>query len=497
MICGEKIVTAEEMVRVEKLAYEAGFSEEAFMENAGRGIAEKTLDFIETKLLEKRVTLLVGKGNNGGDALVAGKHLLTKGFSVTAVHTHPPEECSPLAQKQWAAFKNAGGTHSMDGELQCVLLDGLTGTGFHGKAEGPLASLIERANRSELPILAIDIPSGLKGSTGEVGSVAIQATQTLYLGLPKIGFFIGKGWNHVGELISVNFGLNEKYVGEANATALLLDSKKIGCALPPIQRNRHKYQAGYVVAVAGSCGFSGAAFLACLAALRSGAGIVRLFHGWGMEGEMGSAPLEIVKEEISDLGRVFEECKRASATLIGPGIGRTRETEKLLKPLLANLSLPTVLDADALFLLAKNPSWKLPTHTILTPHRKEAERLLHVSPSNDEHLFHTQCQEYVEKNKVTLLLKGGPSFIFHPQTLPLVCTRGDPGMATAGTGDVLTGILAALLAQGLDPQHAAALGVTLHGIAGEVAAFQKTSYSLIASDLIDYLPEAFWEMLND
>jgi NAD(P)H-hydrate epimerase len=195
--------------------------------------------------------------------------------------------------------------------------------------------------------------SGLTGSTGEVGSVAIQATQTLYLGLPKIGFFIGKGWNHVGELISVNFGLNEKYVGVANATALLLDSKKIGCALPPIQRNRHKFQAGYVVSVAGSYGFSGAAFLACLAALRSGAGIVRLFHGWGMDGEMGGAPLEIVKEEISDLSRVFEECKRASAALIGPGIGRSRETEKLLKPLLANLSLPTVVDADALFLLAK------------------------------------------------------------------------------------------------------------------------------------------------
>lgn len=498
MISGEKVITAEEMARIEKLAYAAGASEEEFMESAGKGIAERTLSFIESNLLEKTVTLIVGKGNNGGDAFAAGKHLLAKGFSVHALHAYPLDECSTLSQKQCAQFKSAGGRVSFKGELQGVILDGLTGTGFRGKAEGPLAFMIEEANRSKLPILAIDIPSGLNGSTGEVGSVAIHATQTFYLGLPKLGFFIGQGWDHIGELLAVDFGLGEKYTKEAKPSASLIDSKKTASLLPPIRRSRHKYQAGYVVAVSGSRGFSGAAFLSCSAALRAGAGIVRLFHSWNMEKEMGGAPLEIVKEELSTDGdsRILEECKRASTMLIGPGMGRTRESEKLLKRILPKLPLPSVLDADALYFIAENPRWKLPTQAILTPHRKEAERLLGLSDSKDEQTFHSLCQEYVDKKNVTLLLKGGPTFIFHPQTLPLISLRGDPGMATAGTGDVLTGILAALLAQKLEPHAAAILGATLHGISGEIAAFQKTSYSLIASDLIDFLPDAFLEMMS-
>lgn len=482
------------MARIEQLAYTAGFSDEQFMENAGRGVAEKTTAFIEEHLLEKTVTLIVGKGNNGGDALAAGKHLLAKGFSVHGIHTHPLETCSPLAQKQAAQFKNAGGHLALSGELKGVILDGLTGTGFRGKAEGPLAFMIDQANRSKLPILAIDIPSGLNGSTGEVGSVAIHATQTLYLGLPKLGFFMGEGWNHVGELVPVDFGLEKKYLDEATPAALLISSKKAGTLLPPIQRNRHKYQAGYVVAVGGSRGFSGAAFLSCLAALRSGAGIIRLFHNWNMENEIGGAPLELVKEGIESESRILEECERASAALIGPGMGRHGDSEKLLKRLLSKLTLPCVLDADALFHLAENPRWELPKQTILTPHRKEAERLLGITHSGNDEDFHALCQEYVEKKRIVLLLKGGPTLIFHPGKPPLISTRGDPGMATAGTGDVLSGILAALLAQKVEPEHAAILGTTLHGIAGEIAAFQKTSYGLIASDLITYLPDAIFEL---
>ncbi|MFI5334556.1 MAG: NAD(P)H-hydrate dehydratase [Chlamydiales bacterium] len=498
MIPSLKVLTAQEMSRIEKRAYEDGASEEAFMENAGKGIAEQVENFIDAHLLEKKVTLLVGKGNNGGDALAAGRHLLAKGFSVRSIHTHAFEECSSLSQKQQTAFKAAGGDISSQGKLQGLLLDGLTGTGFHGKAEGPLASLIELANQSKLPILAVDIPSGLNGTSGEVGSIAIRATQTLYLELPKLGFFLKEGWNHVGELVQVPFGLDEKYRDEAEAVALLLDSTKMGELLPTIRRNRHKYQAGYLVAVAGSKGFSGAAFLSCLAALRSGAGIVRLFHAWDMECEMGGAPLELVKEELGENGmaRILEECERASALLIGPGIGRSKESKQLLNEVLPRLSLPNVIDADALFLLSKNSHWKLPSQTILTPHRKEAERVLGISSEEDEQLFLQKCQEYVNTKQVTLILKGGPTFIFHPNTTPFISTRGDPGMATAGTGDVLTGILGALLAQKFDPLSAAVLGVTLHGIAGEIAAFQKTSYSLIASDLIEHLSDAFLELIN-
>src|ERR1700722_18654823 len=297
------------MARIEKLAYSSGASELEFMEKAGEGIADAAQEYISMQGLDKTVTLLIGKGNNGGDAFAAGKRLVKLGFTVTAIQFSPYSACSPLCQKQCDEFKAAGGSlHSFEtrkesaSKLKGVLLDGLVGTGFHGKAENELAEAIELANGSELSILAIDIPSGLNGSTGEVGSIAIHAVETIYLGLPKIGFFLGEGWNHVGDLRHVDFGLDEKFIEEAKAEAFLIDERQITHALPPLVRNRHKYQAGYVVAVAGSPGFSGAAFLSTKAALRAGAGIVRLFHAWGMEGELAAAPLEIVKEEIRDDG---------------------------------------------------------------------------------------------------------------------------------------------------------------------------------------------------
>jgi ADP-dependent NAD(P)H-hydrate dehydratase / NAD(P)H-hydrate epimerase len=164
--------------------------------------------------------------------------------------------------------------------------------------------------------------------------------------------------------------------------------------------------------------------------------------------------------------------------------------EKMLETLLPQISLPAVLDADALYFLSEHPQQKLPEAVILTPHHKEMERLLHLE------LSFSACKRFVEEKKVTLVLKGAPTVVFHPKKEPLIIPRGDPGMATAGTGDVLTGILAGLLAQGLSPYQAAVLGVYLHGLAGEIAAIDKTSYCLIASDLIDYLPEAFSLLLE-
>jgi hydroxyethylthiazole kinase-like uncharacterized protein yjeF len=489
-----KIVSAAEMSRIESVAYQSGASELEFMENAGKGIAERAKDYILARGLDKKITLLVGKGNNGGDALAAGKRLIKEGFSVSAWEVFPVQECSPLCQKQHEEFKKAGGSFSK--HLAGVLLDGLTGTGFHGKAEGPLLDAIEKANASKLPILAIDIPSGLNGSTGEVGSVAIQATETIYLGLPKVGFFLKDGWNTVGELQPVDFGLGEAFIEQAKASYILLEEASVSAWMPKVRRNRHKYQAGYVVAVAGSRGFSGAAFLSCLAALRAGAGIVRLFHASDMDAEMGGAPYEIVKEEIEGPKRILEEGKRAKAFLIGPGMGRHLDAEKLLHALLKEVKKPLVLDADALFHLAENPRWKIPKDAILTPHRKEAERLLGISEEIDELELHGLCQNYVEKKETTLILKGAPTFIFQSGQLPWISCRGDPGMATAGTGDVLTGILAALLAQGLSCSKAAALGTMLHGISGEIAALHKGSH-LIASDLIDTLPDAFLELLAE
>jgi NAD(P)H-hydrate epimerase len=266
--------------------------------------------------------------------------------------------------------------------------------------------------------------------------------------------------------------------------------------LPQIKHSRHKYEAGLVVGLGGSPGYPGAAMLAATAALHGGAGIVRLLHPQGMEAELISSPYELIRipYDPKNVDEIAENLNKASATFVGPGIGRKPETFELLKELLPKLVKPCVIDADALTLLS-GTDIPFPEHTILTPHRGEMNRLLQRTdhpPLTKEYL--QECLTFAENRRVTIVLKGGPSFILHPDEPILVCPKGDPGMATAGSGDVLTGLLAALLAQGLTTHHAAALGVYIHGLAGEHAAAELTSYCLIASDIMFRFPEGFMLM---
>lgn len=503
---GLKVVSAQEMAKIEGMAYSEGASEHIFMENAGAAVADAVESFIEGRELPKVVTLLVGKGNNGGDAFAAGAKLIERGFKTIALHIFSFDACSPLCKAMYEKFRSRGGVihhvndeKSFAFELDGIILDGLVGTGFKGRAEDALARAITRANASGLPILAIDIPSGLNGTTGDVDTLAIHATETISLELPKSGFFLKNGWDHVGTLRHVSFGLEKRYIAAAKPFAYLLNEEAIPHQLPPIKRSRHKYQAGYALAVAGSPGMPGAAILASYAVLRSGAGMVRLFHPEGMEAELSGAPYEVIRQGWN--GRTMriigEQALRAKSMLIGPGISRTAQAKRMFKRLLDKIKLPFAIDADALFFLAEYPKWKIPKGSVLTPHRGEMDRLLvKISVGKAGLSYHERCQAYAETKHTTVILKGAPTFVFHPGTTPLIVTRGDPGMATAGSGDVLTGMLAGLMAQGLDAKSAAAVAVYLHGIAGEIAAQNLTSYSMTASDLLDFLPEAFSSSLH-
>lgn len=497
-----KVITPQEQVRIEKRACAAGSSQREYMSQAGQGIAAAVEEYLICHGTSKQVTLLIGKGNNGGDACAAGIALLKKGITLVGFSLYPAEEWSPLLKEEAAKFQASGGTliplpDTLDLfriPKEGIILDGIVGTGFRGGAEGIMREVILAANGSPLPILSIDIPSGLNGSTGEVATVAIEAAQTLYLEFPKLGFFLDEGWNHVGDLKQIEFGLSESTQQEAIPSAFLMGPCDATSYLPPIKRTRHKYNRGYLIAVAGSDTMPGAAFLTTLAALRSGAGIVRLFH---QSFHLPLAP-EVMAQPAKEM-EILIEAERAQALLLGPGIGRAKEAKKLVKFLLKHSPLPCVVDGDALYFLSEHPSWKIRGEAILTPHRGEMERLLGGKKPNLEN-----CQAHVEKHRVTLLLKGAPNFLFHPDKPPLIIARGDPGMATAGAGDVLTGLIAALLAQGLPPYEAAALGAYLHGLAGERAALENTSHCVIASDLITHLSDAFaalhetpWEIQVD
>jgi ADP-dependent NAD(P)H-hydrate dehydratase / NAD(P)H-hydrate epimerase len=479
------------MGRIEQEAYEAGASERAFMVNAGNGIAGIVYDHVRSQGLEWSALILCGKGNNGGDAYVAGARLLMSGLQVRALQLGP---CSPAAQEQRERFEKLGGEVTEVASLEDVewprhgvVVDGLFGTGFHGQVDGLYREVIQLCNEAGLPTISIDIPSGINGNTGEVGGIAVKADITIYLGLPKLGFFSSEAWNHVGKLRHVNFGIDKELLTTAEGRCWLVTQSQAASLLPPIVRSRHKYEAGYVVGIAGSKNMPGAAVMAGEAALRSGAGMVRIYHAPDVDLHHCGLPPEVIAEPLD--GEI--DLERASALFIGPGLGT--DMAEVVGNLLPKVKIPCLLDADALTMLAKE-GWKLPEHTILTPHRGEMSRLLDRDLGGPLE-FLELCEAYAHKSGAVCVLKGGPTFIFEPSEMtPLVVQRGDPGMATAGAGDVLTGVIAALLAQGVPTVKAAALGVYLHGVAGELAAQKYTSYGVKATDLIERIPEAIQKL---
>ena len=495
-----KVVSSQQMSYIESLAYRDGASESEFMEEAGTGVALVVHEFVERNDLDKHAVLLCGKGNNAGDAYVAGSHLLKLGYDVIALQLTPISQCSPLCQGNHHRFLAEGGLFREINSIEelaipmhGVIVDGIFGTGFHGKVEEPYASIIDLANNSHVPIIAVDIPSGLNGSTGQAEGPVIQAAETAFLGLPKTGFFLREGWNTVGKLRYVDFGLGSSYVEESEADMIMVDPDFAKPLFPRVKRNRNKYSRGLVVGLAGSPSMPGAAALASWSALAGGAGIVRLLFPDGMQAELSSTPYEIIKIAYrqDDLDMVVETLNKASAAFIGPGIGRDSRARKVLDYVLPRIEKPCVIDADALTLLAEKMV-PLPKQAILTPHQGEMERLLGVTSHQVlSHEFLATCQKYAEDNNITLIVKGGPSFIFQADQMIHVNSSGDPAMATAGSGDVLTGLLSALLAQGLTPHDAAILGVFLHGLAGEHAAVELTPNCVVASDILYHFPDAF------
>jgi len=473
-----KVVTAHEMARVEKWAVERGSSNEAFMREAGKKVAEAAIALLQHHK-GHRVVLLIGRGNKGGDAYVAGIHLMQAGYEVRAILSSNQAGCSEL-NRHFAAQFLGSVDPSLDFTHDDLIIDGLLGTGFHGALEDPLLiELIASANQSGKPILSIDLPSGLDGTTGLCAQPTIQATETITLGFPKIGLFKGSGWNQTGRLHIADFGLPQEAIDEAKPIAFIPCIEEL--RLPPMVRSHHKYERGCVVGFGGSEAFKGAVKLSGLSALHTGAGIVKLFS---LE-DVGPMADELIAQ-IWTPPRWKEALAKASAVFIGPGLGRSSTAKERCKAALHAIDHPCVIDADALFFLPELP---MPKQCVLTPHRGEVLFLIGHEVKEEDEIF-SHCQAYVDKHQAILILKGAPTYIFAPDRMPTIIPRGDPGTATAGAGDVLTGILAALLAQGQSLFDASVLGVTLHALAGEAAALDKTSYGYSASDLIHYLPQS-------
>jgi ADP-dependent NAD(P)H-hydrate dehydratase / NAD(P)H-hydrate epimerase len=382
-------------------------------------------------------------------------------------------------------------------EKNAFVLDGILGTGFQGELSNYLSECISRINfeskRLHLRIVSIDIPSGLNGDTG-YAKACIKSFLTIYLGFAKFGFFINSGPNYIENLKEVDFKLEKKYKKQAKVQLNYMDKIDYKKYLPKIEKTRHKYQAGFVLGIAGSLGMFGAAKLAALASLRSGCGIVKIIS----ENEIPSSFYELVNYVInySDIEQILQLCMSADSIFIGPGIGRNQKIEDFLFKILPKITKKIILDADALFHFANNLKMILPKDCVLTPHKNEMKKLLNIDEKiSDEDLLE-KTKKFSQDKNVIVVLKGYPTFIFHPKKETLSILGGDPGLATAGTGDVLTGMIASFASQKLNLYDASILAVGLHFKAAEIAAQEKTSYSLIATDVIEFLPKAFKSIIG-
>ena len=456
----EPLYTADEMRAVE--ARYPGSMEE-LMERAG---AQAALVALNAYSEAERWTIVCGGGANGGDGRVAGRHLEAAGKSVRIVDAKAGE--SDLGEPD-------------------AIVDALFGTGFEGEPRPEAAALIERMNDAGVPILAIDLPSGVDASTGEIAGAAVRASASVTFHGRKVGLVVAPGRFHAGEVHVADIGLEPAETRDRLVTAELLR------AVPRRGAADNKYTAGHVLVVGGSEGFTGAPSLTAMAALRADAGYVTLAVPESTMPVFERRILEAVKRPLPEkdglvaetaVDVVLELAAKANAVAIGPGLGRGPGPQGLVRRLLTELELPVVVDADALFELEPN-EWPAPR--VLTPHEGELGRLL--GRRSKEIAAHrlVSVHEAAERFGCVVLLKGADSLVAAPGRGVLVSALGLPSLATAGTGDVLTGIVGAFLAKGMEPQLATAAAAAAEQRAS-VEAPQRAG--LVASDLLDALPRA-------
>ncbi len=521
-----KLLTAEQMRRIDQCTLErTGLSNRDLMENAGRQVAEFLLRLFSPP---GRITVLCGKGNNGGDALVAARTLLQRGHPPRVALLASPGDLKGDARANYHAYLQAGGTvESIPDEaawennraalLDCeVVVDGLLGTGLSGPAKGLFLRVIRDVNRARprCRVLAVDIPSGLPSDTGEPAAEAIQADATLTFTAPKRAQVFPPNCARVGTLAVAPIGTPEElYAGDPELFLNLTVARQF--AKLPLGREltAHKGSFGHVLHVSGSRGKTGAAVLGGKAALRMGAGLVTVATAASGLPLVASMVPEIMTEPLAetdsgaissralDYGRFAKLVEGKTVLSMGPGLTTHPETVQFVHTVVKQFDLPLVLDADALNALVGRLDLLRSRRSrlvVLTPHPGEMARLLGTSSAEVQRQRVEVAQRFARDYGVFVILKGYRTLVAAPEGQVFVNPTGNPGMATGGAGDVLTGMVAATLAQWgqAAPAEALCLAVFLHGWAGDRAAAAQGEQGLIASDITEALPRA-WAALRD
>lgn len=474
------------------------------MERASQALAEAIAERWDS---DTPFTVFAGPGNNGGDALAVSRLLAEKGFSPEVYLFNTKGSLSPDCKTNRDRLKEAPGVvfHEITSEFVPpmltaghVVIDGLFGSGLNKALSGGFAAVAKYINASPATVVAIDIPSGLMGEDNSynVQSNIIRADLTLSLQLPKLAFFFAENEPFVGEWQLLDIGLDKEGMEKMETDYYLAESEAMSGLLKPRSRFAHKGNFGHALLIAGSQGMAGASVLAAQACLRSGVGLLTLHVPFCNQLIVQTAVPEAMTElDVSDTCFASPtDTDDYQAVGVGPGLGQSAETEKALLELIESCQTPMVVDADALNILGRNRSYiaRLPKGSILTPHPKELERLVGKCQNSYERLM--KARELAETAGVHIILKGAYSAVIAPSGKCCFNITGNPGMATGGCGDVLTGVLLALLAQGYETETAARLGAYVHGLAGDVARSKCGVMGMTAGDVVACLPEA-WKSL--
>lgn len=509
-----KIITAAQMQELDRRTIsEAHIPATTLMERAGLGVVT-CLEQRFGPLRGKTVTVVCGKGNNGGDGYVAARLLRRHHAKVRVVAMAPVSELSRDAATMYKQFVRGAGKSSVylytsKAQTQIllqesdILVDALLGTGLSSTVTGRYAEAIDSINQTGRPVVAVDLPSGLHADTGAILGRAIRASLTVTFGLPKLGLYQNCGIDLAGEVAIVDIGIPPAYIDAIMSRTSLITEQAVRTYLPGRQPSSHKGTFGHAGIIAGSVGKTGAAAMAARAALRVGAGLVTVAIPASVNDILEAKLLEAMTAPMPEtkartiartaLDRLIAFMAARTAIAIGPGLSTHPETVELVQALTKQLDRPAVLDADALNALTGRTALlaSCKTPPIITPHPGEMARLEADATSqtvNSDRIG--TASRFARERGLFVVLKGARTVVARPDGAVAICPTGNPGMATAGTGDVLTGMMVGLLAQGLPSWEAACAATYLHGAAGDLAAAKRGQPGLIAGDVIEEIPYA-------
>lgn len=527
----KKVVSSEEMREIDRTTInDIGIPSSVLMERAGLAV----IAHIKRIFGRKRIIVLSGSGNNGGDGLVVARNLHNDGWDVHVFITSPPEDLRGDAFLQYQIAEHCGVKVKLADEFiekhnsivsrHSIIVDALLGTGLSKNISGKLADIISIINSSNVPVISIDISSGISSNNGQIMGTCVKADYTVTFGLPKRGHLVYPGYEYTGQLLIENIGFPDYLLKSDKIHVQLVEKQDISDIIPKRSLYAHKGKFGHILIVAGSKGKTGAALMTAKACMRVGAGLVTL----GVPESLSEIFQSRVTEEMililpdkgdgtlsqKGIDRIINFMKnKADILAIGPGIGTSRDTESLITGLLKNVSKPLVIDADGInsLKIKCDNLKKAKAPIILTPHLGEMVRLIKqtgfrgqnsggkvVTNINDIEKDRIQTALTFSKETGTyIVLKGAPTLIASPEGMVYINSTGNPGMASAGTGDVLTGIISGLMGQINNPLHACIAGVYIHGLAGDIASNERGQHSMIASDIIEKMSDAFSYVLQN